>query len=68
MVQSTESHSGKQISTGGLHEHGAIPEKMDEARINSSKRGRDPDATVDTKTIVAKAKTAHQDKKENSKD
>ncbi|EGG00749.1 uncharacterized protein MELLADRAFT_57553 [Melampsora larici-populina 98AG31] len=68
MVKSTESHSGKQTSTGGLQEHGAIPEKMDEARINSSKRGTDPDAAIDTKTIVAKAKTAHQDKKENAKD
>lgn len=68
MVKSTEEHSGRQVSTGGLHEHGAIPEKMDEARMNSAKRGSDPDATVDMKTVMAKAKTANQDKKENSKD
>lgn len=39
---------------------------MDEARSNSAKRGVDPDVSLDTKTVVAKAKTAHQDKQANS--
>ncbi|KAG0150021.1 hypothetical protein CROQUDRAFT_653011 [Cronartium quercuum f. sp. fusiforme G11] len=67
MVQSTELHSDKQVTTGGLHEQKQMPEKMEHARSDSAKRGANSDSSLDTKTVVAKAKTDHQDKQENSR-